>query len=923
MKFIQKLSFYHKSTTKEIAILASVKLSNLSAIIFFLLNFFVLNAQNNSILDTRVKGGYEEETLSFVLRDLNLRHDLDIKYNDDLLPNTRVTISFKDTRIRDVLNIILTNVNFDYVVNSYGKIVIAPSKIVSANQGEKRIQLADKMQTAFNSKPIIIGQSIEQDSKDIIVKGRIQDKDSYEPVSDALIMNQTTGAFTVSDSSGDFELILSKGEYVINISSLSHETTIYTIDVRSAGFWEIMANQKAHLIEEVVISGKGTEHNVRETISGLEILSKNEIQKLPTFMGEADVVKSLLSLSGVSSIGEGSSGYNVRGGNTDQNLILQDNAIVFNPSHVLGFFSSFNPDILKFSSLNKGHIPANYGGRVSSVLAVVLKEARMDQLSLSGSIGLISSKLTAEIPLVKEKTSLLLAGRQSYTKWLIKDIKDLDISRSQAKFNDLNAKLTHKISAHTKLNLSFFQSADRFQFSNEFGYAWKNRVASIQLKHIFHDRLSVSTDLAYSTLDNEQFEPTGSLAFSLTSGLSSINLKTQLLGNYGDHVLKVGIDAIRYTTDAEDVRALPESIIKERSVPKENGQEFAIYINDELSISKNLSINAGLRMSLFQQIGPATVNQYSESSNFESTNITSQTRIEAGNIQQYSGIEPRLSLRYSFSDNSSFKLSYNSINQYIHLISNTATPTPVDIWQVSNTHIKPLRMKGLTAGLFFSQEKGYDFSIEGYVKQLDNTLDYEDFSELLLNEHLETSVVKGEGRVYGVEWSANKTNGNLTGRMSYSYSRSEHRTPEGTAQVNFGQWFPSNFDQPHTAKLTLNWQATKRDQFSMNFIYNTGRPITGVSSNYLLQGIVVTNFSARNNFRLPDYHRLDLSYTFRLNRLKSARWQGDVNISLYNVYGRKNPFSIFYQQGLGSQVNALKLSVVGAPILSISYNFKW
>lgn len=893
--------------------------------LFLLLSCFslTLQAQDSDILDTRVKGGYEDETIEFALRDINLRHHLDIKYNADLLPDKRITFSFKDTRIRDVLNVILTDIPFDYVVNRFNKIVIAPQRIVTNDQGEKKIQLADNNQNNTTNTIITIGDKSKQSKKEIIVKGRMQDKVSYEPVTDALIMNQTTGAFTVTNSYGDFEFTVPSGSYVVNISSLSHETINQTIEVYSSDFWEIMANQKAHLIEEVVISGKGVEHNVRETITGLEVLNRKELKKLPTFMGEADIVKSLLSLSGVSTIGEGSSGYNVRGGSIDQNLILQDNALVFNPSHVLGFFSSFNPDIIKLSSLNKGHIPANYGGRVASVLDVTLKDARMDQVSLSGSVGLISSKLTAEIPILKEKTSLLLAGRISYAKWLIKDIKDLDIARSEAKFNDLNLKLTHKFNNNTKLNAAYFQSSDRFQFSNQFGYAWQNRIANIQFKHILNDKLSVSVDGSYGRLDNEQFEPTGSFAFSLTSGISYVNAKAQVLNSIGSHVVKFGVDAIRYTTKNEEVTAAPMSIIKERSVPKENGQEFAIYVNDEFDLGDKLSLNGGIRYSLFQQIGPATINQYAESSNLELEDIISQTIVSSGKVSQYSGIEPRLSLRYTLTERSSIKLSYNVLNQYMHLISNTATPTPVDIWQVSNTHLKPLRLRGVTGGLFFTLESGFDFSAEAYYKNLDNTLDYEDFSELLLNPHLETSVVKGEGRVVGAEMSLNKTKGPFTGQMSYSYSRSQHRTPEGTAQVNFGEWFPSNFDQPHSAKLSLDWQATKRDRFSLNFVYNTGRPITGVSSNYILQGIVVTNFSSRNNFRLPDYHRLDLSYTFTMNRLKSARWQSDVNISIYNVYGRQNPFSIFFQQELGSQTNALKLSVVGSAVPSISYNFKW
>ncbi len=883
----------------------------------------LLVAQESSILDQRVKGGYEEETIEFILRDLNLRYFFDIKYNADLLPNDQLTLSFKDRRIRDVLNVVLKDVAFDYVLNSEQQIIVAPTSLISEDRGLKNKKLADKKEVIEQADKITFGNPIAGNLSNVILDGQIRDKETYVPVTDALIINKTTGDFTISDADGYFKLSLSPGVYEFNISSLSHESIIQQVEIYQNDYWEIAASQKAHLIEEVVISGKGAEHNVRETISGLEILNKKDLKKLPTFMGEADIIKSLLSLSGVSSIGEGSSGFNVRGGAIDQNLILYDNAIVFNPSHVLGFFSAFNSDIISYSSLHKGHIPANYGGRASSVLDVNIKEARMDQLSLSGSVGLISSKLTAEIPLIKNQTSLLVAGRTSYTKWLIKDIEDLDIRRSQARFGDFNVKLTHKFNDVSKLNASFFTSNDLFQFSNEFGYTWQNLIGSLQYNQLFNDKFSMTANISFGKLDNEQFEPEGNLAFSLFSGIQYVNAKVQFLQDLDTHLVTYGVEAIQYNAKDEDLVGREESIINERTVSKDNGREQAIFANDEFQISEKFSINAGLRFSFYQQTGPGTINQYENPTDPQLDEIVSQEFITSGNIISYTGFEPRLSMRYSFNQNTSAKISLNRTKQYIHLVSNTATPTPVDIWQMSNTFIQPLSVQAVSAGLFFSTKSGFDISAEAYYKDLENTLDYEDFSTLLLNPHLETAVVRGVGRNYGFEFSVNKNTGPVTARISYSYARSEHRTPNGRTQVNNGNWFPSNFDQPHNFKCSMDWQATKRDRFSLNFVYNTGRPITGVTSNYILAGIVVPNFSSRNNFRLPNYHRLDLSYTFTLNRLKSARWQSDFNISLYNVYGRRNPFSIFFQQELGSQTNALQLSVVGSAVPSISYNFKW
>jgi len=894
-----------------------------SCLISLFLISVTINAQKN-ILDKRIKGAYEQEALAFILRDINYRYyDINIRYNKDLLPENKLSLSFTDSRLRDVLNIILKDVPFDYILNSNGNIILAPQEIIDDSLGLKLINIKDD-QTLLNEPDVsIIGDSSNVEIGDINIKGKLYDEDSFEPIPDAIIMNKTTGEFAITDYAGEFELSVQHGLYIFNINSLTHEQIDVTAQIYSSDLWEIPATQKAHLIEEVVISGQGVEHNVRETITGLELLSKREIKKLPTFMGEADLVKSLLSISGVSTIGEGSSGFNVRGGAIDQNLILQDGSLVFNPSHVLGFFSSFNPEIIKFSSLYKGHIPANYGGRVSSVLDVTLKEARMDNVSFAGSVGLISSKIALEIPLIKNKASILVAGRKSYTKWLISDINDLDIQRSIAKFGDANIKFTYKFTEQTKINISYFNSSDRFQFSDDFGYSWQNNLASIKLNHIINDRLSISLDGAYGQLTNEQFEPTGPQAFSLTSGISYLKAKSQLLSIWGDHTIKLGISAINYNNANENLRPINNSIARTEEINKEDGQELAIFINDQYNLSDNLGFDAGIRFSFYQQIGPAIINTYEDSNDPDIGQITNQQMISSGTVKQYSGIEPRISMRYSINKKSSIKLSYNRINQFIHLISNTATPTPVDIWQVSNTYLEPLRAHNTSLGYFHSIENGYDISGELYYRRLKNTLDFKDFSQLLLNPNLETSVIRGIGRSYGAELSIEKTKGNLTGRFSYSYSKSERRSNQAKQKINRGNWFPSNYDQPHNVKIALNWQANKRGRFGLNFVFNTGRPITGVKSNYILQGNVVTNFSDRNDFRLPDYHRLDLSYTFTMNRLKSARWQSEINISVYNIYSRRNAFSIFYDQSFDSQLNALKLSVIGTAIPSISYNFKW
>ncbi len=885
---------------------------------------FVQILAGQDILDKRISAAYEEDKVKFILQDLNRRFDLDLKYNADNLPNVEGSYSFKDTRLRDVLNIILKDLDFNYLLSKTGKVVIAPKEVVTDEMGSKDTFLKDEKLSADDAEQYIIGsRDLQRGNDTAIIRVRLQEVETFNPIADAVVLIKNTGAVEVSDISGEFSFSLKPGLYTLEITALSHETKLVELDLRSSDLLELNLTKKAYLIEEVVISGKGAAHNVKQTITGLELLNKKEIRKLPAFMGEADVIKSLLSFTGVSSIGEGASGFNVRGGSIDQNLILQDGALVFNPSHILGFFSIFNPDVVSNSALYKGHIPANFGGRISSVLDVNMREGNMEFTTVSGSIGAIASKLTVDLPLAQNKTSLLISGRSSYSKYLIGDIRDLDVARSLANFYDVQGKLTHKFSDNTKLVGSYYQSKDRFRFSDEFGYGWTNQIANLRLGHILSDDLSFSADLSYGKINNQQFTLDNPLAFTLDSGIGYLNFKSQVLNKRGAHLIKAGIEAISYKTSPEQLGPNEDSQIKQLSVAKEDGRELAVYVNDQFEINQQLSLDAGLRYSVFQQVGPATVNTYADDLNPTLDQSKSSQQIDGGVIKTYQGLEPRISIRYAFIKQASIKLSYNRINQYIHLVSNTATPTPVDIWQVSNTHIKPLVANNYSFGVFGTFDDQYDVAADVYYKDLENTLDYKDFSAILLNPHLETAVVRGVGRAYGAEISIEKINSAITGKISYNYSRTERRTPPGITSVNRGNWFPSNFDQPHTVKANFNWQISKRATFSMNFLYNTGRPITGVSSNYLLQNVIVTNFSDRNDFRLPDYHRLDMSYTFNLNRRKSARFKSDINLALYNVYGRKNAFSIFYRQLERVQTNAYKLSVVGATIPSISYNFSW
>jgi len=888
--------------------------------IFFVLTWGTLSGQ---ALSQIVNRDFEKEPLSYILTVLDDRYDIDIRVNETLLPNGRYTYRFDKLPMQSVLSILLNDKGLHYQEYAKDKIIVVPLEMVDLDSIQTLV-VTNLDTTASNIGLINLGQetSILPEGK-LTILGNVVDARSYSPVASALILNVTTGEYLSTGESGAFTLKVDPGVYLIQVNSIGHDSYTTKVNVTNSDTWEVIIEPRAYLIDEIVISGANGQQKARETTIGLEQLSTTEIKQLGIFMGEADVVKSLLSLAGVSNSGDGASGFNVRGGSIDQNLITQDGAIIYNPSHVLGFFSTFNPDIIRNTSLNKGHIPAQYGGRVSSVLDINLKEANTETLKIKGGVGLISSKASAEIPIIKSKSALLLSGRLSYAKWILTQVGDPDVEKSNAEFNDFNAKYSHNFSDKTKANLSYFQSFDRFSFSDEFGYSWKNRIGQAEVRHLFSDHLSAYARGSFGSLSNTQFQPEGQLAFDLESGIDYNQANTGLLWSTGDQVIRAGVEYINNDVRSERLSPRDGSDIVPSTAAKQRGREFAFYLNDSYDVSDRFSIDMGLRYSLYQQRGPYEENVYNSTEDISDDQITGVNIYNNESVISYGGLEPRIAARYNITDKIAFKLSYNKARQYIQLLSNTVTPTPVDIWQVSTPFVKPLVSDNFSAGIAHSLSE-WQYNLDIYYKKQANTIDYRDFASLLLKTNLETQILNGEGRSYGTEFTLEKKGEKLSGRMSYVYSRSERKTLPGQASlINQGDWYPSNFDQPHNFKLFLNLQISKRDRININFVYNTGRPITAPVGTYQVDGVVIANFSERNAFRLSDYHRLDLSYTLNINRRQSARFKSELTFSLYNFYARRNAFSIFFREEKGTVINALRLAVVGSVVPSLSYNFQF
>lgn len=769
-----------------------------------------------------------------------------------------------------------------------------------------------------------------------VISGTVRTSEGKSPLQGVNIYIEKIRKGAVTDQNGTYKLSLSPGHYDLRFQYLGYKTIYKKVHLYSDGRLDIIMEKQALDMDEVIVRGTTYDSNVLNVVPGIETMNITDIEKIPTVLGDADVVNSLLTLPGVTNVGEGSSGFNVRGGRTDQNLVLLNGTELFNSAHVLGLYSSFNPDVTKRFTLYKGHIPARYGGRLSSVLDVTMRNGNMDNYSLSGGVGIVAGRLLLEGPIVKDKTSFLVSGRSSYSDWILNLAKNQKVKDSSARFYDFNGSITHQVNSNNTITISGYGSHDRMQYASDFGYAWSNRLLNGDWTSSFSDKTNSKLTVSYGNYSSTYFDPAGFDGFNLYEGINYWQAKENIFYEASDnHLLNAGIQWVRYDGKSERMRPYSsESVVESQHIPKDAGQEFAAYAADEFQVSDRLLLSIGLRYSYYQQMGPANIYSYQDSHPRTTTGIIDTTHYGSGKIiKSYSGFEPRISLRYSLTDNSSIKLSYNRTRQYIHQISNSTSPTPADIWQVSNTFLPPEIGDQYSLGVFKNLDNDtWETSAELFYKDIDHLVEYKNFAELFLNNHLETELLDADGKSYGLELSLKKTTGKWTGWLSYSYTRTFARVRNSAFQeeLNNGDWFPSNYDRPHSISLIAQRQLGQKSSFSFNFTYTTGRPITAIESNYEDGATSIPIFSERNEYRIPDYMRLDISFTIAENIWKNRTVDPNrpltdsMRISFYNVLSRKNAFSVFYKRsGNRTFPRAHKLSVLGTIIPSITYNFKF
>lgn len=731
---------------------------------------------------------------------------------------------------------------------------------------------------------------------------------------------------------GFYSITLPKGEYQLYVSYVGFQTLQKTISLTQNTKANFALTSIGEDLEEVIITEKTTT-NTRRAEMSVNKLSIATIKKMPVVLGEVDVLKSILLLPGVTNAGEGASGFNVRGGGADQNLILLDEATIFNSSHVFGFFSVFNPDAIKDLKLYKGGIPARFGGRASSVLDVYQKDGNSKKMSFNGGIGLISSRFLAEGPLEKDKGSFIAAGRASYGHLFLK----LANNKNTAYFYDLNTKLNYKLDKNNSLYLSGYFGRDVFSLDKSFTNTYGNATLNLRWNHLFSDKLFSNLSLIYS--DYYYGLSLDFVGFKYDSGIKNYNIKYDFKNYIADNFkLSYGVNAIYYDFNPGTIQ--PNSSpprFNYNQLDKKYAFEPAAYLETEHKINSKLAFNYGLRYSLFYRLGNYNVNIYKDNEAVTFNNdlkiyekgVPIGTKFYGKNktITSFDNLEPRFSASYSLNENKSFKASYNRMVQYLQLISNTSSPTPLDVWTPSDNYIKPQIADQVALGYFsnFKDDK-YSLEVETFYKKVKNRIDYIDGANLIANNALEQVILNGQLRAYGLEFLLRKNTGKFNGWISYTLSRSEQQTPGRNAQelgINNGNWYKSAYDKLHNIAVTSSYEYSKKWTYGANFALQTGQPVTFPNGQYQYQGITVPNYGGRNGDKLPTYHHLDLSATYTPKPDRKKGWQSEWVFSIYNAYNRQNAASISFRQNTQTGNNeAFRFSVFGV-VPGVSYNFKF
>ena len=868
---------------------------------------------SNWFNENLISRSYENKQIDFILEDVLI--DTTINF---FIQGNKIIL----TKNNAILNTLPPNYFNTSVENTEEEEITAKIPVLQK-------QYVNRNRVVTTESVFYVGKENKNTNQNLFtLSGRIIDGKTKKPLDNLDVYIQGTSINTLTNTLGEYTLNVPKGFHILEIASIAYGKHQKQIVIYGEGILNFELDENVEELGEVLIRADKDE-NIKSVAVGVTKVDVQGIKNIPLVLGERDILKVATTMPGVKTTGEGALGYNVRGGKVDQNLILFDGAVMYNPSHFFGIFSAINPFATGSVDIYKGSIPSEFGGRLSSVIDISTKEVNTKEFSGEGNIGPVTGNLMVEVPLVKDKSGVLIGARATYSDWVLRSISEESIKNSEVSFYDVLVKYNHKINLNNDIQATAYVSNDQFSITSDSLFKYSNRLASIKWNHTINEKNRTTVQLAtseyrfnivYDAIFNRNFD------FGYTINETQLKLKGRYLHST-KHKFTYGLSSKLYAINPGEINPLgDQSVIQRERIDKEKGLESAIFISDLYEVNKKLLLDLGFRYSIYNALGPATQNVYAPNApvNLESV-VETKTYENNEFIKTYGGPEFRFSARYFLSPTTSIKAGYNKTIQYSHLLSSNTTASPVDSWKLSDLNIEPQRAEQVSLGVFKNFDDAlYELSIEAYYKKMRNLLDFKVGAQLLLNQNIETELLQGDGKAYGLEFLLKKKQGRFNGWLAYSYSRTLVRLDSDflTERVNGGNYFAANQDRPHDLSLISNFRLTKRYSFSLNFNYQTGRPITYPVGKYIFNGAEQVLFSDRNRFRVPDYYRLDLGVNIEGNHKNVKLAHSFWNISVYNVLGRNNPYSVFFVNEQG-EIKGYQTSIFAIPVPTITYNFKF
>ncbi|WNB17212.1 TonB-dependent receptor [Marivirga arenosa] len=859
-----------------------------------LLSFISNQLKSQNLLTDRVTIDQSYDSISFnqLANLIERKSSFKLKYKEAWIENKFLSINQGEYTIEELMDNCLSQLELRYLLYE-------PNFIVLLKSPPQNFTYQQEKTGNKNTSPLVLGQ-VELGLDSAKLTGYINSAEDSKPISGALITSNT-GIQEVTSSNGYYELKLPVGYNRVSFKALGISDLDVELVLNSSSKLDINLFRDFLQLEEVSVSATRPDENISDNTAGSERMTLEEIEKIPPFLGEADVIKSLSSLPGVGNSGETSAGFNVRGSSGSENLILIDNGILYNGGHLFGLYGSVNSDAISSVELFKGIMPAEYGGRTSSILKMELRDGRnAENLNGYGGVGIIASRLSINTPIIKDKSSLSSSIRAAYPNIITSFLEARDLNTSSSAFGDFNLSYKHNISDKSFIKASAYKSLDRFNLRDEVILNYDNNLLSLNYGNNITNNLFLDFHYSYSRYNYSFGENDINESYNLDAYVQNHKFLTSIETTIFDiHDIKAGVEAIEYNVNSGAIKEVVGNAENTFSYPNQEAYSVSTFITDRFSPVKKIDVLIGLRSSYYSK-------------------EVSENQV---------GLDPRFSINYKINRKNSVKFGYNRSRQFIHLLSNTASITPFDLWRLSNDNINPSVANQISLGYFKNfNSNNIETSVEGFYKESDNFLDFRNGANLLGTDNIDEEVIQGEARAYGIEFYAKRKVGKLTGWLSYTWLRSFERIlgENSSETINNGEFFPTFYDQPHNVNSLINIVFSRRFDMSLNFVYSSGRPITFPNSFYEFNGAIVANYPERNNSRIPDYHRLDISFnlgtTLRKYKMIEANW----SLIIYNVYGRRNPYSVFFRTNQSmSTIDAFRLSVIGVPIPALSYNFKF